>query len=147
MANSWIIYIYLSFKFPFFWIVFKTLSETSKKGLFWNLSELKKVPQLVACPIGKMSSWQPNNNDKILGTRYWAIPEIIHRVEMYGAQGHGNPYFFFWNVSFWDFYCFSFSQQTELYWMNIEISKLTAEWLDSFAVHCNKLSHNFWHKT
>ena len=29
----------------------------------------------------------------------------------------------------------------------IEISKLTTEWLDTVSVHCNKLSHNFWHKT
>ena len=29
----------------------------------------------------------------------------------------------------------------------IEISKLTTEWLDTFAIHCNKLSDNVWHKT
>ena len=44
----------------------------------------------MACPIGKMSSWQSNNNDKLLCTRYSAIPEIIHMVAIYGAQGHGK---------------------------------------------------------
>ena len=29
----------------------------------------------------------------------------------------------------------------------IEISELTTEWLDTFVVHCNILSDNFWHKT
>ena len=82
------IYIYL-INFSFL-KCFKTLSGTSRKDLFWNLSEWKKVPQPAACPIRKMSSWQPNNNDKLLCTRYWAIPEIIYRVGIYGAQGHGK---------------------------------------------------------
>ena len=50
----------------------------------------KKVPWPAACPMGKMSSWQSNDNDKLLCTRYWAIPEIIHRVGIYAAQGHGK---------------------------------------------------------
>ena len=82
------IYIY-HINFGFF-KCFKTLSNTSRKDLFWNLSEWKKVPPPATCPIGKMSSWQPNNNDKLLGTRYWAIPEIIHRVGIYDAQGHSK---------------------------------------------------------
>ena len=48
----------------------------------------KKVPWPVACPMGKMSSWQSNDNDKLLCTRYWAIPEIIHGVGIYGVQGY-----------------------------------------------------------
>ena len=59
MANSSIIYMYLSFKFQVF--------------LKWF----------------KMSSWQ-NNNDNLLCTRYWAIPEIMQRVGIYGGQGHGK---------------------------------------------------------
>ena len=33
--------------------------------------------------LGKMSSYQPNDSDKLLCTRYWSIPEIIRRVRMY----------------------------------------------------------------
>ena len=64
------IYIYLlSFFFVFlffvfFWSVFKKLCKTSKKDQVSNLREWKNVPQPAACPIGKMNSWQPNNNDK-----------------------------------------------------------------------------------
>ena len=47
---------------------FKTLSGTSRKDLFWNLSEWKKVSQPAARPIGKMSR-QLNNNDELLCTR------------------------------------------------------------------------------
>ena len=69
---------------------FKTLSQTSEKDPFWNMCEWKKVPHSVACPIGKMSSQQPNNNDKLLCTKYWANPGITHRTGIYGAQGHGK---------------------------------------------------------
>ena len=55
MANSSIIYIHLPYEFQFF-EVFKTLSRTSRKDLFWNLSKWKKLPPPAVRLIGKMSS-------------------------------------------------------------------------------------------
>ena len=69
---------------------FKTLCKTSRKDLFRNLSEWKKVPLPVVCPIEKMSHWQANNKDKLLCTRYRVIWEIIHRIRIYGTQDMGK---------------------------------------------------------
>ena len=60
---------------------------------------VKKVPWPVAYPMGKMSSWQPNNNDQLLCTRWGAIPKIIQRAGIYGAKAHGKIIWNWnWNV-------------------------------------------------
>ena len=60
----------------------KTLSESSKKDPLWDLGDWKKVPWPAAYPMGKMSSWQSNNN-----VNYW-----IQGIELFQKLCIGFEY-------------------------------------------------------
>ena len=58
------------------------LSESSKKDPLWDLGDWKKVPWPAAYPMGKMSSWQSNNN-----VNYW-----IQGIELFQKLCIGLEY-------------------------------------------------------